>query len=203
MLLEGGDRDAARLPLLFLEFGVVEVPEHLEVDEVGRDLGQHLLVDRREIERDRLGPQRLEPCFHTADERVLVMAEHQLQVGVESPASEVRGAGEDAALLAAEEEGLGVEEVPLVAPHLDPAGAQELEEIPDGPILGRIEGQKVPVAAEAALELPQPLLDAPPGEFRLRGVVGRAAGCSGLRCRVRAEEKPDPGHVPCLVGDEF
>ena len=203
VLLERRDRDPARLLLLLLQLGVVEVPEDLEVDEIRRHLGEQLRVDRREVEGRGVPPERLEPLLDARDQRVLVVAEHQLEVGPEPGAREVRGPGEDAPLGAAEEERLGVQEVSLVAAHLDPARAQEVEEVPDRVVLVEDEGQEVAVALESAFELRELLAHAAARELRLRRVVGRAPRKQRLGCRVGPEQQPDARDVPRLIRDQL
>jgi hypothetical protein len=56
VLLEGRDRKPAGFPLFLLQLVVVQVPEHLEVDEVGGNLREDLLVDGGQIEGDRVLP---------------------------------------------------------------------------------------------------------------------------------------------------
>lgn len=64
-----------------------------------------------------------------------------------------------------------MQEVRLVAPHLDAPGAQEVEEAPDRAILLEIEGQAIPLTPQAVLELDESLAHAPPGELGLGRVV--------------------------------
>ena len=127
------------------------------------------------------------------------MAEHELEVRLETRACQVRGAGQDPALLAAEEDRLGVQEVPLVAAHLDPPRAQKVEERADRAVLLEVEGQQVAVVPQSSVELPERLPDATARELGLGRVIRRAPGKERLGRRVGPEQEPDAGNMPRLA----
>jgi len=82
-----------------------------------------------------------------------MVAQDQIEVRLKSRVREVGGPGEDSALGTPEDEHLGMQEVPLVAPHLDATRAQEVEEVAGRAAFFEIEGQEVAVVSEAALQL--------------------------------------------------
>jgi hypothetical protein len=102
----------------------------------------------------------------------------------------------------AQEEGLRVEKVPLVAPDLDPPGPKEGEQVPDRAVVLEVEGQEVALASKAALELRESLLDAPARELGLSWVGGCAWSKGGFGSRVSAEQQAEPGNVVGLPQDQ-
>src|SRR5690606_34309329 len=92
----------------------------------------------------------VEPLSDRLHDTRLVVAEVQLEVRGQAGAREVRRAG-DHALTVRENERLAVQEPLLVAPDLDLAGGEEVQESSDRLVDVRREGKKISVAAEPLL----------------------------------------------------
>jgi hypothetical protein len=94
--LEAGERKPPVLLLQLADLGAVELEQNAQEDLIRREGRENLLVERRQVDRIGLVPQRIEPGAGLLDDRIVVSSEIELQVAVEATICEVGRARNDA-----------------------------------------------------------------------------------------------------------
>ena len=176
----------------------IQAPEHVNEDLPGPPRPKDHLEDVRQVVGLGLLPQLVEPRPRPLDDGPVVAPEVELQVVAQARRGQVRRAGDDA-LRGAErfaprcqDVRLGVQECPLIAPHLHFAAAKRRDERAQRRRAGP--GVRQPIALPAQAVVHSAQTRAKPTPFECPGRLSERPGRRPIRRAVRPQQQSNIRH---------